>query len=173
MKYRLLFYGLFFGMISQYICSQSNGIEFIWDSIFQELKIPENIYYENIESAFSSDEITIKVIRQRNIYDEQLVDFCYILDLQSYQITLYKSAMSNKYYIIEIEIDINKNITVKSLFMHQYLEQFKENEEFGSWMDGFSNDNELVYEIDEGWNFITLFFSDNKLNKVRMTFRLE
>jgi hypothetical protein len=135
--------------------------------------IPENIYYENIESAFSIDEIEIKVIKQHNKYNEQLIEFCYILDLQAYKITLYKSAVSGKYYITEIEIDIDNNRNIKSLFKYQSIDQIKEDKEFGYPMDIFSSDDELVYEIDEGWNFMTLFFRDNNLNKIRMTFRLE
>jgi hypothetical protein len=65
MKYKL-FFGLFFGILSQSIYSQSNSIEVIWHSILRDLNIPENIYYENIESAFFADEIIIKVIKRNN-----------------------------------------------------------------------------------------------------------
>jgi type IV secretory pathway VirB4 component len=41
------------------------------------------------------------------------------------------------------------------------------------WLLNKSNDNKLVYEVDEEWNYLTLFFYNNNIHKILLTFRLE
>jgi hypothetical protein len=59
------------------------------------------------------------------------------------------------------------------MFDYQTIEQLKMNKHFEYTADHFSNNNELVYEIDKEWNYLTLYFLNNKIHKIRLTFRLE
>jgi hypothetical protein len=147
-----------YGTIVQYSYSQTHNAKTICGLILDELSIPDTIYYDNIESAFSEDEIFIVVKKYVNVYDNNLRDFFYVLYFDSYQITIYKSATAERYFITGIEIDISKNIKIRSLFKYQTIEQFKMNKDFGYIIDDWSSDSELVYEICKEWDYLILHF---------------
>jgi adenylate cyclase class IV len=120
MIYRIVLGILMCGIIQQFSYSQTNNIIAVRDLILEKLNIPNDIYYDNIESAFSAEDISIKVKRYNNKYDDHLNDFLYVLYFNSYQITLYKSATSEKYFITEIEIDANIFYCLRSSYPNQY-----------------------------------------------------
>jgi hypothetical protein len=173
MIYRIVLGILICGIIPQFSYSQTNDVIAVRDLILEKLNIPNDIYYDNIESAFSVEDISIKVKRYNNKYDDRLNDFLYVLYFNSYQITLYKSATSEKYFITEIEIDANINTEIKSLFNDQAIDRLKVNKDFGHIIDYLSNDDELVYEVAEGWDYLTLYFQNDSIHKILLTFRLE
>jgi hypothetical protein len=157
---------------------QSYDIVFIWDSILTELDIPKNYYYESIESAISNDRVNMEVTKFENRYDDQFIDFRYILIFDNYIKTIYNSGYSLKYFLTGIEIYLDKFEKIKLLFPDYTIEQFRSDEKFGTIIEQFSDNQKLTYEIDKDknnivWNYITLTFLNGRINKIILTFRLE
>jgi hypothetical protein len=63
--------------------------------------------------------------KHKNRYDETITDFCYVLNFDNYRMTIYKSGITPGYFLTEIEIDLDRYVTIKSLFPYQAFEQFK------------------------------------------------
>jgi hypothetical protein len=171
--YRIILIVLLFGASIQYSYSQTYNAKTICSSILEELNIPDTMYYDDIESAFSENELSITVRKHVNVYDSNLRDFSYDLYFNSYRITIYKSATSEKYFVTGVEIDIAKNRKIKLLFKYQTIEQFRTHKDFGNIIDGWSSDSELVYEIAKEWDYLTVYFYNANIYKILLTFRLE
>jgi hypothetical protein len=175
MKNKLVIILLF--VLAQNSYSQINVMT-VRSIILNNLNLTGLRYFENIETAINianSNNSTIhaEIHLVKNKYKPNLKDFYYELYFGNYKLMLFKSALSEKYYINEIEITAKQNPLLFSLLPYQTMEQFKSDRNFGNWDDSFSNETELFYEIVAGWDFFYIFFENGTINRIVIQYVIE
>ena len=177
-KFFLLILIISVRIISAY--SQSSNIIYIWNNILSELCIPENYSYDNLESIVSDNKnvLSIEVAEIRNRHDGQYIDSIYTLHFINYSMVIYKSEYSQSYLLARIDIYLDKYKIIRSFFPDYSISEYRINEEFGEIIEEMSSDEVLVYATKTDshniiWNFISLFFTDDKMEMVRLIFRFE
>jgi hypothetical protein len=176
MKNKLLLVLLLFVLL-QTGYSQNNAVA-VRSIILNNLNLEGIRYFGNVEAVINIANNNISVIHMEvhlvdNKFNPDLKDFYYELYFDDYKIMLYKSALSEKYYINEIEITIKQNPFIFSLLPYQRIEQFKLDKNFGNLDNNFSNETELVYEIVAGWDMIYMFFDNGNITRIVIQYVVE
>jgi len=167
-------YGIYFLFFcSLQINSQENTALSLSMKIIEELNLKDVIYYTSLEQAIEKypTPINIEVSKYTNEQNDNLFDFFYVLKYKNYELSLFKGALSKRYYLNAIIINNSENQFVNSLLPYRTIDLYKTSTSFGKIV--FIDENELVYEVEENWVYLNLSFENGKIKKVAIAFHVE
>ena len=171
MKNIYFFYLLFF--LSFQINSQENTAFSLSTKIIQELNLTDVFYYTSLEQAIERypAPINIEASKYTNRKNHNLFDYYYVFNYNNYELSLFKGASSERYYLNAIIINVSENQFVNSLLPYKTFDLYKTNVSFGKIV--FIDENKLVYEIRENRTYFNLGFENGSIKKVAIAFHVE
>jgi hypothetical protein len=166
-------FSILFIFLSIFLYSQENSIIAVSNELLRAIGLSGVRYYNSLEAALElyQSPIEVKITKRPSENDSPLIDFYYTLIFPSYNLSLYKRALSDRYCLNSIQIIISENDFVKALLPYHTINDYKRDSSFGLML---ACDHEsIVYEIEENWEYLTLSFSEGKVHQLVIVFHTE
>ena len=153
--------------------AQTSKVALFSDKILGELELndiqPSDSLEQILEKFGSAIKIEFKKFPSQEV--KNLYDYYYIIYFSSYKISIVRKASISVYWLSSIEIDVNKNRRIRGMLPSADIKQYINNGILGPILQNKGND--LLYEVRENRQYMTLVFDNGQIKKIVYVFHWE